>query len=239
MPNSDLTPTIREGYASQLMPLSIPREYIPAIGEILKLSDASIEELVNALSSVTICAEAKEMAEKITGLIPDIPSQNLTDIIDALYSLYHVREFSEVTPSRFLIDLIETLRRNPDLGLKKAEDIARARTRFKQLLNISTLNTLSKAIRLQRDGERLYCDAKILSDIRPVFSEEASEGPGSAVITHTLKLGYHEDDDHKQFFIVLDQQDLFQLWEVIDRALKKAEALTALLEKSGLPRLGI
>jgi hypothetical protein len=190
--SSDLTSTPREGYASQLMPLSIPREYLPAIGKVLKFSDASTEELIKALSSATICAQPTDMAKKIAGLTPSIPSEDLTDIIDALYSLYHVREFSEATPSRFLIDLIETLRRNPDLGLKKAEDVARARAQFKQLLNIGTLNTLSKAIRLQRGGERLYCDAKILSDIRPVFGADISKGPISAVITHTLELGYHE-----------------------------------------------
>jgi hypothetical protein len=220
------------------MPLSIPREYLPAIGMILDISDASIEQLVAALSSASICAEATEMAAKIADLTPGIPFEDLTAIVDALYSLYHVREFSEVSPSRFLTDLMDTLRRNPDIGLK-SEDTARIRSRFRQLLDIGTLNTLSKAIRLQRDCERLYCDAKILSDIRPVFGEDINRGPTSAVITHTLKLSYHEDEEHKEFFVVLDQQDLGQLLEVLDRAFKKAESLTELLEKSGLPRLGI
>jgi len=85
----------------------------------------------------------------------------------------------------------------------------------------------------------LYCDAKILSDIRPVFGDDLSEGPISAVITHTLKLAYHEGGEHKEFFIVMDQQDLITLFEVIDRAHEKEQALTGLLQKSGIPRLGI
>jgi len=220
------------------MPLQIPAEYLPAIGKILKLSDDSVEELIGAFSSATICAEAPAMAQQIAGHTPNIPTQDLIDIVDALYSLYHVREFSEVTPSRFLNDLLDTLRRQ-DFGLKEPADLSHARERFKRLLNITTLNTLSKAIKLQRDGERLYCDAKILSDIRPVFGDDASQGPISAVITHTLKLGYHDGGDHKEFFIVLDTQDLLDLGEVIERAHQKAETLEALLEKSGLPRLGI
>src|SRR5271154_1578539 len=60
--SSDLTSTPREGYASQLVPLSIPREYLPAIGKVLKFSDASTEELIKALSSATICAQATDMA---------------------------------------------------------------------------------------------------------------------------------------------------------------------------------
>jgi hypothetical protein len=114
------------------MPLTIPGEYLPSIGKILKLSDASTEELINALSSTTICAEAPAMAQKIADLAPSIPPQDLTDIVDVLYSLYHVREFSEVAPSRFLIDLAETLRRNPDFGLATPPDVAHARARFKR-----------------------------------------------------------------------------------------------------------
>jgi hypothetical protein len=72
-----------------------------------------------------------------------------------------------------------------------------------------------------------------------VFGEDVSQGPSSAVITHTLKISYHQDADHKEILIVLDEQDLIALMEVIDRAFKKAGALTALLTKSGLPRLGI
>jgi hypothetical protein len=94
VPDNELTASDRERYPSLLMPLQIPGEYLPAIGKILKLSDASAHELINALSSATIRSEASEMAETIADHAPNIPRQDLTDIVDALYSLYHVREFS-------------------------------------------------------------------------------------------------------------------------------------------------
>ncbi|MGA2596584.1 MAG: hypothetical protein ABSH09_06275 [Bryobacteraceae bacterium] len=220
------------------MALQIPKQNLPAFGKILKLPDAVIDELINALTSTTIAAEAGAMAEKIAGSVPSIPREDLNDIVDTLYSLYHVREFSEVRSARFVRDLVEALLENPDFGLKK-EDASSTGKRFHLLLNVRTLNVLSKAIRLQRDGEHLFCDAKIISDIRPVFGDNLSEGPISAVITHTLKLAYHEGGDHKEFFIVLDQQDLISLFEIIDRAHEKDEALVRLLQKSGVPRLGI
>ena len=221
------------------MALQIPEENLPAIGKILKLSDAATEELIDALASTTISAEAPAMSEKIAGLVSSIPREDLADIVETLYSLYHVREFSEVRPARFVRDLVEALLQNPDFGLKKTEDAAIVGKRFHRLLNVKTLNVLSKAIRLQRNVERIYCDAKILSDIRPVFGDDLSEGSINAVITHTLKLAYHEGADYRDFFIVLDQQDLIDLGEVIDRAQEKEEVITGLLEKLGLPRLGI
>jgi hypothetical protein len=220
------------------MALEIPKEHIPAIGKILKLSDAAIEELISALLSTTITAEAPAMAEKIAALVPSIPLEDLGAIIDTLYSLYHVREFSEVRPARFNRDLVDTLLQNSDLGLKK-DDASITGKRFQRLLNLKTLNTLSKAIRLQRGGERIYGDAKIITDIRPVFDEDVTKRPTSAVITHTLQLGYFEDGEHRQFFIVLDEQDLDALQEVIERSKTMGDTLTHLLDSAGIPRLGI
>jgi hypothetical protein len=221
------------------MALQVPKQHLPTIGKILALSDAATTELISALSSATITSEAPALAEKIAGSVPTIQPTDLAEILGTLYSLYHVREFSEVGSSRFLTDLVEGLRSNPDFNLKKAEDASAAKKRFQRLLNVETLNILTKAIRLQRDGERIYCDARIVSDIRPVFGDDVADKPISAVITHTLKLGYHEGGDHKQFFVVLDEQDLIALHEVIARAISKGASLTELLGSADIPRLGI
>jgi chemotaxis protein CheY-P-specific phosphatase CheC len=220
------------------MALQIPKEYLPAIGKILKLSDAAVEELINAMSSATITAEAAGMAEKITESVPSIPYEDLVDIVQILYSLYHVREFSEVRPARFVRDLVETLLLNPDFGISKS-DASPTGKRFQRLLNVKTLNTLSKAIRLQRDAEHIYCEAKIISDIRPVFGDNVKQRPLSAVITHTLKLGYDQLGEHKEFFIVLDEEDLGALQSVVERAKAKGQTLTEILNAARIPRLGI
>jgi len=154
--------------------------------------------------------------------------------VSVLYSLFYVREFSGVSPSRFLTDLMEEVQGViPDTAAWPG-----ARARLEALLEIETLNTLSKAIGLQRDGERLYCDSKILSDIRPVFLSDASMRPRGAVITHTLKIGYHEGKEHKEFFVVLDMEDLEELRDVIERAHVKSQTLSGLLEDAKLSDLG-
>jgi len=130
------------------MALQIPKENLPAIGKIVKLSDAAIEELIDALASTTITAEAEAMAEKIAVSVRSIPREDLNDIVDTLYSLYHVREFSEVRPARFVRDLAEALLQNPVFGLKK-EDASIVGKRFHLLLNVATLNVLSKATAVQ------------------------------------------------------------------------------------------
>jgi hypothetical protein len=92
---------------------------------------------------------------------------------------------------------------------------------------------------LQRDGERLYCEAKIISDIRPVFGAKPTARPIGAVVTHMLKCAYHEVGEHREFHVVLDGIDLELLADVVHRALLKDRTLRSLLEEMRLPDLGI
>lgn len=220
------------------MALKIPEENLQSIAKILRLPEGAIDEVMNALESTTITAEPSAMAENIAEMVPSIPREDLAAVVQTLYSLYHVREFSGVRPARFVRDLVDTILQNPAIGAEKAE-ASFVGKRFQRLLNAKTLNVLSKAVRIQREIGPIFYDAKIISDIRPVFGDDLAGGPISAVITHTLKLAYYEGEEQREFLIVLDQQDLMYLNEVIERAQQKEEALDGVLEKLGLPRLGV
>jgi hypothetical protein len=60
-----------------------------------------------------------------------------------------------------------------------------------------------------------------------------------AVITHTLDLEYHKGAELKEFFVVLDSQDLLALKEVLDRAITKDKTLRLLLKNNKVAHLGI
>ena len=84
---------------------------------------------------------------------------------------------------------------------------------------------------MQRDHENSFCDAKILTDLRPVFGASAEVQPEGIVVTHTLKLEYHDDRGaHRKFYVALNQDDLETLRNVLERADKKANSLQALSE---------
>jgi hypothetical protein len=220
------------------MALPIPKKYIPEMNKIRNLPDSAVGELVRALESSSIVSDPEELAANIAAHVPSIPKGDLNGIVDFIYGLYHVREFSELSKSNFLTELIEGVLEH--LKPKEAESgILKLREKFRRLLSIDNLDTISKAINLQRGGERLYCVATILSDIRPVFGHDVKSKPAAAVITHTLKIAYHETGDHKEFFVVLDDVDLSKLEEVIKRAKLKSKTLKQLLEESDLPQLGI
>jgi hypothetical protein len=219
------------------MALEISKEDTGSIVAIRTLAPAALEKLVTALKTAQPVSDPREMAAKIAGQVPSIPVTQLSHVLETLYMLYYIRELSGVKPAKFLDDLLDGIRGNPNLTLS-TKDLPKLRSVLQKLLSIETLYTISKAARLQRDGERLYCQSKIASDILPVFGSDPSVAPVGAVLNHTLRIGYHEGGDHKEFHIVLDFEDLNELREVVQRALEKDKTLRTLLKTMKLPNLG-
>ncbi len=223
------------------MPLKIPDQHIPGISKLIHLDDTLIDKLIEALAALPPTPDEEEVVESIAPSI-DVDKKDLQTIVTALYALYHVREYSDEPSSAFVSDFLQAIRTSdePDLAGLSSERLEALRTRFSKLLSIESVGFLSKALTLQRDGERLFCPStKILSDIRPVFSDDAESEPAAVVVTHTLKLSYHEGTEHKHFFVVLDSIDLAQLGAVVTRALEKESTLQRLLTTAGLKDLGI
>ncbi len=223
------------------MPLQIPSPYASPIAKIVKLSNEAVEELIRALAAAPVSRDAKDATANIAQAVPSISVEDLGGIVDALYALYRVMEFSDSQMPVFVSDLVEGIRRisHPDLAGTRLDDLGGLRERFERLLSIGRLKALSKAFRLQREGERLYCEAKVLSDMRPVFEGDGSIRPDHAVITHTLKIEYHEGAEHREFFVVLDNEDLVALRGVIERATLKDATLRRLLKEANLQDLGL
>jgi hypothetical protein len=216
------------------MALEIPQEDTGSIAIIKTLPRASLERLVNALESAPPISNPSEMADLIARQIVGIPADRVAPVIETLYTLYHIRELSGVRPARFIADLMEAIQRTPHPRVPQKE-LARLRSILEKLMTIGTLKTVAKAARLQREWERLYCEAKILSDIRPVFGADPESIPVGAVLTHTLRLGYHEGSQHKEFHVVLDSDDLMAINEVILRAQVKEKSLRNMLKRAKLP----
>jgi hypothetical protein len=218
------------------MAFEIPKEDVSSITTISTLSRSALDAFVAALEDAPLLANPQSMAARLANQLPSIPPGDITNMVETLYTVYQIRELSGVSHSRFLADFMEAISRHPDV-LPKTKQAAKMRETLERLLNIETLRTIAKAARLLRDGERLFCNAKILSDIRPVFGENPALPPKGAVLTHTLKIGYHEGSGHVEFHVVLDSAGLIALADVIKRAQLKDKSLRGLLKETTLPDL--
>jgi hypothetical protein len=113
------------------------------------------------------------------------------------------------------------------------------RERLERLLAPGNPLALSaKAAGLFTEQERLFCDARILTDIRPVFERQATVRPAGLSVIHTLKLLFHKTSQNpEELYIALDVDDLRTLKQVIQRAEEKQQSLEAVVRSTGIPLL--
>ena len=94
----------------------------------------------------------------------------------------------------------------------------------------SGLRLTSKALEVLTEEEHVFYSARIITDIRPIFSEDATTITASVVV-HNLRIHFGKDSAHKNFYVALDTSDIAKLRDVLDRADAKSVALQGLLKK--------
>jgi hypothetical protein len=165
--------------------------------------------------------------------VPNLSPSDTGQALDALNTMYTIRAFNEVSLDEFIDDVCEALREYGEL--KPPEEI-RFRERLTRLLDIESLSIAAKGAALQSEHEHLFCSARVLTDARPVYGKSVTNPPAAMIITHELKLSYHEGPGGRvrEFYIGLGSGDLAVLQEHLQRAGDKAKSLRTALEMSKL-----
>lgn len=101
----------------------------------------------------------------------------------------------------------------------------RLSARLASLLTAESLVLIAKAIDLRQDQQRVFHTARILTDLRPIFSDDVNSPPVGTVAFHELKLEYYEDGDIRSIFVGLSEEDLNALSRAVERAQSKSAAI--------------
>jgi hypothetical protein len=207
---------------------------MPGFTVIAELSESSYALLVDAAKAApNQFGNVRELQAWLASEVKTVPSDDIKKILSSISSLSKLLSTRRWTP-RKLATALDLAVRNGIEDFKVAEG-ADFKERIATLLSLDALNLIeAKAKELQQEAQRLLLDARILSDIRPVFGENIGENPAAFILTHTLKLHYQEGGDHKEFFVALDEQDIASLKEISERAQKKTVVLKRIVEASGI-----
>lgn len=217
--------------------LRIPERYRPGLAKLRSLEDESFDRLLAALQSSPQVARIEDISDDLSHKVPEIPKEDLNKMMAMLSSLYFVRVDDEISARRLASDVSYAVQLTSDEEPRLSEpERATFRDRLEKLLNIDSLGPVSKAVGVRADFPNLFCDAKIITDVRPIFGKP-EDPPVGGVVTHTLRLGYHESREHKKLYVTLDEEDISNLKKVLARAELKAASLKAFLRKAGIPDL--
>jgi hypothetical protein len=187
-----------------------------------------------------VSAKQAVIVAAIASKVPSIPQEELHIVVETIMALHVVRAASDVSVKTFVNDLARAMSGiDGSAPALTSDEMPAFKKKVKTLLEIEGLSLISKAIGLRSDFPDTFCDAKVLTNLRPVFGPDVKVSPLGAVITHTLKIEYHRNSKHREFYLSLDHHDLDKLIAALERAKQKNATLKALLNKAGTPDLEV
>jgi hypothetical protein len=201
---------------------------------IAELPESSYAQLVNAAKAApSPFVTVRDLQAWLASEVKSVSPNDIRKILTSISSLSKLLSTPKWTP-KTLATALDDAARNGVENFKVAEE-ANFKERIVTLLSLDALNLIeAKAKELQQEGQRLLLDARILTDIRPVFGEDIGENPTAFILTHTLKLHYHEGGEHREFFVALDEQDIASLKKMSERAQEKTVVLKRVVAASGI-----
>ena len=212
--------------------LSIPEDRREGLSLIRRLSTAATHEICALLQKSLGGSLPEALALRPSSSFATLTAEEVESLLVSVLELYRVRADRDVTVQEFATDVADAMVeieevefRIPNSGREEFEQ------RLQVLLGADELSLVSKANNLAGEDERSFCDARIITDVRPVFLDAPQTSPTAMVIVQRLKIEYHVGGSkHQEMYIAVDADDLKRLQSVISRAQAEARNLESALE---------
>ena len=208
--------------------LTIPPRAKAGFLTLAKLSDDAFNSLVQQLEhgrNLAIREVAADIAQAIS--LPEVEAQEISLALIALQS-------DDIPRQTIVSDLVETLTSQGDLDKQRAESLSR---RLDVAVKLAPFASFTQVARLLVRNERNFISCRAVTDLRPAFGENVSRGPMAFTMLHDLEIGFKEEGNTKHFYVALDERDVDELIETLQRSKQKVEALKQYLEKVRMPYL--
>jgi len=212
-------------------PLPIPRRYRAGLAAVAALSAEDVALLTEGLDAsvleVSFDALAAPLRERVA---VDVDLAQLLEAVSSLNTL--LPEDGSGAES-----VAQDVSESEDLDIPKERRPTYA-TALEGLIRNPALVIAAHATEVVTEHEKVFHDARILTDIRPVFERDTSTGVKMAALTATMKLDFHPGGRSaiESVAVALDRGDLEYLSKVIERGLAKMEKLAEVMRENELPR---
>lgn len=212
--------------------IRIPEPGRQAIHAIAEVDGATFEQLVRVLQGITLPITPDQLVQAVVTSATGLPESEREGIGRIVVSLAALRESRDVPPDDVANEVVRA--RSSGVPDEKRELFVE---RLTALLNNESVKLAAKVLDVLTEFERSLHDARIITDLRPIFTGKLEDLPSAVAVTHTLRVRYHQNDELQEFFVTLNSSNLASLREILDRAELKANTLTKLPERTGFPYL--
>jgi len=213
--------------------LTIPERHRNGVVKLLELSEDSFSQMVSALEGVGPKLFPDILSSQMISKIKGVSPEDVSEIITTIMSLSSHRMHDDSTAEELAEQVVQAAI-EANIPIKSDKERITFKDRLLKFFELNTLFVSAKALGILLSNENLFCSARILTDIRPVFGTDPTVAPTAIVMVHMLDLGYHKDGELKHLYIAMDSIDIDTLREALNRAEMKAESLKPLMKKAGV-----
>ncbi|MFC1759411.1 hypothetical protein ACFL2H_11700 [Planctomycetota bacterium] len=202
-----------------------PREQLTRLDSIAELGPDKLGDLSAHLSSLD---DLQLHPVKLIQAAKSVLDEDVAElVIGQVVSLYGLIRKSSLTARQIVEGISEALAAHEEFDESKWNKLA---PQFEELLGSKQVRLAATAIELTYDYANLVRSIRILTDIRPLYDEEAGNIE-AAVVSHTLRLHFDSSDGTHELSLALDLNDIVDLKTLCERAIKKSEKAKATLVK--------
>jgi hypothetical protein len=195
---------------------------------LVELPEAQLSSILRQLNELTpVPMSQEEVRRVISRVLPDEQAK-VEALTRQVFGLAGLQYRSDIPHN----ELNEALRSSMEEKLDSSEMEAwdQISPLFNQILASRAIHTTVKSLELLYDYANLATSSNVITDVRPVFDDEADHVIG-AIVSFTLRLSYQNGNSANSLSLAMDAEDVRKLQEQCKRALKKAE--TARTQFSG------
>jgi hypothetical protein len=204
--------------------LRTPPEFASTLGWLADLEDEGVEGGLSVLRSTVY--DRRVVVEQL-GEQPGWSRESADGVLSLLVSISDVQGLLGAPPDVVARAIASTLDREAEAKTALVDRLGR-------YLSSRVVEFIARGRDLAGEREHVLDDARILTDIRPLFTRGADDHLDGAIITHALRLRYTGSAE-PALHIALDKAHLLDLAEEVQRALRKAAHLEEILSELRLP----
>ena len=233
--------------------VSIPEEYKVGFKDIFLLDESDFSSIVEGLKGISLTSSIKKLAIAATIFKPSIHDMvaniflsvgSLTSFIEKGVSIEEISHDICIVLSDELLEETEGLNEDEEIedglsGLLEESGKQKLIERLSTLLETERLYYAAKANDLMYEYQNVFIQAKMVTDVRPIFNIKIEKAPIAGLIIHNLHIHYRGDreSEHRDIFLALDSDDLKSLKDTLIRAETKEKSLDSVFKKSEIERI--
>jgi hypothetical protein len=219
--------------SNRTLSIEIPPEGREMLALLARVDDSFVDELETRLNASTPSLAKHELLNQLESIPVLAAESRLSLMLEMLISLAGSEYSSQALRKEVIEGVLEDLEESDDQNLSKAEEATLSK-RLERLLASRCIELISRGTILRSSHTCIFKSVRIVSDFRPLFKDEGegNQTISAALLSHDLSVRFTRNQRSENIFVTMASDDLLELRNAVERAIKKDQALRLFAAKS-------